>query len=243
MDTISAAPRTFVLVHGAFHGGWCWDDVAQRLRAAGHRVLAPTLAGLAERAHLATQEVNLTTHILEIADLLKREDLSDVILCGHSYGGLVVTGAAERVPPGTIGTLVYLDAIVPRNGLALIDYFPPVPEGASGARVLPDLSTGLIPAPEASDFGLPPALQETVAKRLTPQPLGTFTEPLHLTGMADESTRRVFVLCTGPSSLPSLAAVANELRGTPGWRVEVLGCAHDAMIEDPDAVATILLRT
>lgn len=108
----------FVLVHGAWHGGWCWKRVARILRAKGHEVYTPSLTGLAERSHLVNRNVNLETHILDIVNLLQWEELSDVVLCGHSYGGQVITGAADR-SADRIGALVYLDAFVPENGQCL----------------------------------------------------------------------------------------------------------------------------
>ena len=115
---------TFVLVHGAWHGGWCWREVAGRLQSAGHRVFAPTLTGLADRSHLLTRETGLETHILDIVNLLEWEGLDDAVLCGHSYGGMVVTGAADRAA-GRLRALVYLDAFVPADGQSLSDMAPP----------------------------------------------------------------------------------------------------------------------
>ncbi len=111
----------FVLVHGAWHGGWCWEAGWRViLRAKGHEVYTPSLTGLAERSHLVNRNVNLETHILDIVNLLQWEELSDVGLCGHSYGGQVITGAADR-SADRIGALVYLDAFVPENGQCLLD--------------------------------------------------------------------------------------------------------------------------
>src|SRR5512147_74848 len=109
------APRTYVLVHGAWHGGWCWRRVADRLAAAGQRVFCPTLTGLGERAHLLTRQVNLSTHIADVVGLLEAEELSDVVLCGHSYGGMVITGVAARAK-SRLRQLVYLDSAVIEDG-------------------------------------------------------------------------------------------------------------------------------
>src|SRR3954452_4236427 len=109
---------TFVLVHGAWHGGWCWKRLTPLLRAAGHEVVVPTLTGLGERSHLLTPEVGLDTHIRDITAVLKYEDLHNVVLIGHSYGGMVIAGVAEEVPE-RIAQLVYLDAFLPDNGKAL----------------------------------------------------------------------------------------------------------------------------
>jgi pimeloyl-ACP methyl ester carboxylesterase len=127
--TLRAAPTTFVLVHGAWHGGWCWKKVTPLLRAAGHEVFAPTLTGLGERSHLLTRDVGLDTHITDIEQVLEYEDLRNVVLVGHSYAGMVITGVGDRAAD-RIGQLVYVDAFLPEHGKALTDYslraFPPI---------------------------------------------------------------------------------------------------------------------
>src|SRR4051812_20687830 len=115
---------TFVLVHGAWHGAWCWNRVRRQLQAKGHEVFTPTLTGLAERSHLLSREIDLKTHVTDVTSLLQWEDLSDVVLCGHSYGGSVISGAAARAGD-RIGALVYLDAFVPRDGESVHDMLPP----------------------------------------------------------------------------------------------------------------------
>ncbi len=115
---------TYVLVHGACHGGWCWRRVAELLRAAGHEVFAPTLTGLGDRAHLAHRGIDLDTHIQDVAAVLTYEELREVVLVGHSYAGLVITGVAERAA-NRLAQLVYLDAAVPRDGEAGLDLFAP----------------------------------------------------------------------------------------------------------------------
>ena len=114
---------TFVLVHGAWHGGWCYKRVARLLRQAGHDVYTPTLTGLGERAHLMNRAIALDTHVQDIVGVIRCEELSDVVLCGHSYGGMVITGVAEQMA-AKIRSLVYLDAFVPENGKCLFDYLP-----------------------------------------------------------------------------------------------------------------------
>src|SRR5713101_2147973 len=111
----TGTPKTFVLVHGAWHGGWCWRRVSDRLRKAGHQVFTPTLTGLGERSHLARPDIGIDTHIEDVAKVFELEDLNDVILVGHSYGGMIITGAAEKVVD-RLRHLVYLDAMVPQDG-------------------------------------------------------------------------------------------------------------------------------
>ena len=114
------ARKTFVLVHGAWHGGWCWRRVADLLQARGHKVFAPTLTGLGERSHLLDAKVDLTMHVTDIVNLIKWERLNDIVLVGHSYGGMVITGVAERTG-FSISSIVYLDAFVPENGQSVLD--------------------------------------------------------------------------------------------------------------------------
>lgn len=233
---------TFVLIHGAFHGGWCWEPVASRLRALGHRVLAPSLTGLADRSHLASFDVNLSTHIQDVVNLLRWEGLTDVTLCGHSYGGMVIAGAAEQAAADTIRSLVFLDALIPRDGLALVDYLAPADSDAASPSLEIDAATGLIAPPPAAAFVSRDSDREWLEARLTPQPLGTFTEKLSLAGAFERVERKTFILCTGESGLPSLRHQADALRGQPRWQIQEMDCKHDAMIEDPDRVAQLLLE-
>src|SRR5271157_4298241 len=130
----------FVLVHGAWHGSWCWKRVRRLLQAKGHDVFTPTLTGVADRSHLMSREVNLETHILDVVNLIRWEELSDIVLCGHSYGGAVVTGAADRVPD-RIRSLVYLDAFVPENGENVVQHAPfEGDQVVDGWKVLPILA-------------------------------------------------------------------------------------------------------
>ena len=141
---------TYVLVHGAWHGGWCWKKVAPLLRHAGHEVFIPTLTGLGERAHLLTPEVDLTTHVQDIVGVLTYEDLQEVILVGHSYGGMVISGVAQQAAL-RLSHLVYLDAFVPENGRCLLDYA--VPERAARMRAEGE-RTGFVTPPPMSLWGL-----------------------------------------------------------------------------------------
>ena len=124
---------TFVLVHGAWHGGWCWQRVADRLRRGGHVVFTPTLTGLGERSHLLRDGIDLKTHITDVVNVMKWEDLSDVVLCGHSYGGFVISGVAEQMAPA-ISSIVFLDAFVPRNGECVLDLTGPAVQDGSPQR-------------------------------------------------------------------------------------------------------------
>src|SRR5262249_44459260 len=169
----------FVLVHGGWHGGWCWRRVAPPLRAAGHAVYTPTLTGLGERAHLATPATGLDTHIRDVLGVLAYEDLRDVILVGHSMAGMVVTGVAERAPD-RLAHLVYLDATVPRDGESDLDCHPELrgdrpaafeARAGSDGRLAPRLRPHLFGIDSAADSAWVNGL-------LTPHPIKAFTDPL-----------------------------------------------------------------
>lgn len=233
-------PGIYVLVHGGGHGGWCWKRVAQILRAAGHDVYCPTLAGLADRAHLLTDQLDLDTHVREIAGLLEFEDLRDVVLVGHSYAGMVITGAADR-SIDRIARLVYLDAAIPLDGEALVDVSPGLLSVGGATRVIDGVELGLFPGAAANlVYGLTGCADEAWAiERLTPHPWKTMLCPLSLTNaQALAAVPRTIVNCT------------SSLRGRPPairWRwsasddVLELDTGHDLMLTEPLAVAQILL--
>jgi pimeloyl-ACP methyl ester carboxylesterase len=222
---------TFVLVHGAWHGGWCWSDVATELRAAGHGVLAPTLSGVAERSRLAPH-TDLSLHVEELAGLLYFADVREVVLVGHSYGGMVVSGAAAR-SGARIARLVYLDAFVPDDGQSLFDLLRP------GRREHYESSAqdGLIPSPPPEDFGVVERA-DWLSDRLTPQPLRTFSEPLELP--SQPPVRRAYVRCTQGPLTASFAGFAQRFRDTAGWDVVDFESGHDAMIIRPTDLAALL---
>lgn len=178
---------TFVIVHGAFGGGWEWTPVAQALRQSGHEVYTPTLSGMGERSHLGLR-VGLTTHVEDIVAVLEFEDLHNVVLCGASYGGMAVSAAAGQFPE-RISLVVYIDALIPRDGESGLDLLPPGfgetvradPDGDGWVRVPPAIlpPEGLIPEEERAHY----------VARLRPQPIATFTEPLRLTGALDRLPR------------------------------------------------------
>jgi pimeloyl-ACP methyl ester carboxylesterase len=238
---------TFVLVHGAWHGGWCYRDTAKALRAAGHDVFTPTLTGVGERAHQASEHITLETHIRDVVGCLQAEELSDVILCGHSYGGMVITGVADRLPQ-KIRTLVYLDAFVPEHGESLIGLLPvalgaEVAAGFLGAfrgTALEGHSGLMAPIP-AEAFNIKIENRPWVERRCVAQALATFEMPALLTGAGAAVTDRVYILADGwdPSPFRHFAA---KVEGQPGWRVRKIPCSHDVMVDEPKALADELLR-
>jgi pimeloyl-ACP methyl ester carboxylesterase len=184
---------TFVLVHGAWHGAWCWNRVRRALQAQGHEVFTPTLTGLAERSHLLSRDVDLATHIDDVANVLQWEDLSDVVLCGHSYGGCVISGVADHAPE-RLSALVYLDAFVLQDGQSLFDVLPPEAREGQLQRTREVGEGWRIPPIPAEVFNVNAADRAWVDSRCTPQPLATFQQPLRLTGgqPAVESTSYIF---------------------------------------------------
>jgi pimeloyl-ACP methyl ester carboxylesterase len=227
----------FVLVHGAFHGGWCWRPVAQRLRAAGSDVWAPTLTGLGERAHLLSPSTNLSAFIEEIARLLDWEKLSQVVLVGHSFGGLVASGVADRRPE-RIGRLVLLDGLVAESGECALDLLD-----AATASERRRAAEGLTaPPPDPRAFGV--ACPETAAwmrRRMTPHPLAALSEPLHLAAPPGAGRPCSYIRCVEPA-YPAMRKSHARAAERRDWRMHTLAACHEAMITDPDAVADLLLR-
>jgi pimeloyl-ACP methyl ester carboxylesterase len=232
---------TYVLVHGGGHGGWCYKMVADRLRAKGHDVRTPTLTGLGDRKHLVNADIDLDTHITDIVNLLFYEDLTDVILVGHSYGGMVITGVGDRAAD-RIRELVYLDAAHPRDGESLrvtapaqIEPLYPHAQIVNGAEMVMFPQPGM-----AAFFGITnPEDAAWTEARLTPHPWKTYAQPLELRN-GDTTFRlpRTNTNCT-----PSLAnspdeARARQLEGDRNFEIDT---GHDLMITEPDKVAEILL--
>ena len=185
---------TFVLVHGAWHGGWCYKRVARLLRQAGHDVYTPTLTGLGERAHLMNRTIDLDTHVQDVVGVIRCEELSDVVLCGHSYGGMVIAGVAEQIA-AKIRSLVYLDAFVPENGKSLFDYLPAEQSGQMRDRRLAE-RRGL--QGHAHSGGCVRGQRHGrrwVDAMCVKQPLATFEQKLAVSGR--QVPKRVYMLAAG----------------------------------------------
>lgn len=229
---------TFVLVHGAFHGGWCWQRLTPHLLAAGHAVYTPTLTGLGDRSHLLSPTINLTCHIQDIVNLILYEDLEDVILVGHSYAGMVIPGVADQCA-SRISRLVYLDAGVPENGEAAIDQWldsswlvlPEIPGSPEGWYMLP-------PPPEA--MGVTDEDDAAwLAARMVSHPIRTHTEKLFLANKAAEEIPRTYILCSVNS--PDLVKAVNRVRNHQFGQVLELETGHDAMVTAPKDLADLML--
>jgi pimeloyl-ACP methyl ester carboxylesterase len=231
---------TYVLVHGAWHGGWCWRLVRPLLRQAGHEVFAPSLTGLGERKHLARRDIDLETHIEDIVSLLEMEDLRDVLLVGHSYGGMVVTGAADRAH-ARIKRLVYLDAFVPENGKCTLDYV--VPERAARMREEGE-RLGDVTPPPLSLWGHTENSEHIgfIKPREVRHPYRTMTQKIVLRNEAALARlSRTFVYCSSPAT-GSFDQFAAKYRNDPAWKFFELKTGHDAMILMPERVAELLQK-
>lgn len=236
---------TFVLVHGAWHGGWCWRAVAQRLLATGARVHMPTLTGLGERAHLHEPVPGLYTHIDDVAGLIETEELEDVVLVGHSYAGMVITGVADRLA-GRVRHLVYLDAAVPRDGDDFISQHPGLDQAAATQRrqALTDLAdgTGWLPPYPPDVMGVTdPATAAWLRRRLRPHPLRSWLEPLRMTHSGGAMIPRTYVLATDPpTEAMGYPLHGAQARDNAEWHYREIACGHNMMVIDPAATSEIL---
>jgi pimeloyl-ACP methyl ester carboxylesterase len=245
------AKATFVLVHPAWFGGWCWGKVKQLLRDRGHDVHAPTLTGLGERAHLANPGVGLATHIEDVVNVLEFEDLQKVVLVGNSSAGMVIAGVADRVP-GRLAQLVYLDAFVPENGESLVDLVAPERRLAMENLVETEGEGWLLPrfAP------LPPEkilrdiwgvtsendLRWTLP-RLRATPFRHFTDPLELTRPSATDMGRVFIRCRQfqPGKHPAFDRHLEMARQASGWRAQELETPHLPYVTHPAELVEVLV--
>lgn len=207
------------------------------LRAAGHEVYTPTLTGLGERAHLESPAVNLDTHIADVVNLIEAEELSEIVLVGHSYGGMVVTGVADRLA-SRLRRVVYLDAFLPESGKCLLDYLHTDRRAVieQGAR------DGFVDPLPMKIFGVTdPQDVAWVSRHETRQSYRTFAQPLNLAGNGGANLPRTFVYCSNPPT-GSFDQFAARLRTDPAWKFHELKTGHDCMITDPQGVIGILLE-
>jgi len=226
---------TFVLVHGAWHGSWCWRRVARLLARNGHYVVAPTLTGVCERSHLLTPDIDLDTHILDIVNEMKWQGLDNVVLVGHSYGGMVISGVAEKMEK-SISSFVMLDAFMPEDGQAVVDLLsPPVrdallPAGHADPTTLPSRSAAIFHVNERD--------RAWVDAQCTPQPAKTFFQPLTLTGARERIAKKAYIRATTyPSQSFDFGLATARARG---WRTYEVACGHDVMLDMPERLAEIL---
>ena len=226
---------TFVLVHGAWHGSWCWKRVRQNLRHAGHQVFTPTLTGLGERSHLNSAGVNLSTHIADVVNLLRWEDLSDVIL----YGGNVISGVADQVP-GRIRRLVYLDAFVPEDGECVFDLHPP--ELAQRIRLHAHTAGAgwSVPPIPAERFNVNLRDAAWVNAQCTSQSIASFEERIRLSRLPSYTHDATHILATGWDNSPFRAA--HDRAKAKGWETRTVNCGHEVMLDLPGELTDLLLE-
>ena len=232
------ASKTFVLVHGAWHGGWCWRRVADLLERQGHKVFTPTLTGLGERSHLMSKDIRLATHVTDVVNHIKWEGLEGVVLCGHSYGGMVVSGVAEQMAD-KISSIVFLDAFVPQNGEALSDL--------TGAATLDLLRAATqrgdigIPARSAASFNVNEKDRAWVDALCVPQPINTFLDKTTLSGARERIAKKSYIRALNNAN-PGFDKAMARAKTDPSWRIYEVACGHDVMVDMPERLAEILVE-
>lgn len=235
----SARPKTYVLVHGAWHGGWCWEKVAQSLRDHGHTVTTPTCPGLGEQAHLLSKDISLTTFITSITNHILYQGLQNVVLVGSGFAGVVISGVADRIPQ-LIDRLVFVDAMVLPSGMSV---FEAQPAAITRKRMEQVRTVGkgvAIPAPPFDGYGMVDTQTAAwVSRRLTPHPVGTYEEKLQLVNPLGNGRPRIYIDCTASPFAP-LIEVKKQLRGQDGWTWVELDSHHDPMISEPAALSGLL---
>ena len=231
--------KTFVLVHGAFHGGWCWRRVSDMLEKKGHKVFAPTLTGLGACSHLMSKDVNITTHVTDIANLIRWENLSDVVLVGHSYGGLIISGVAEQLSD-KLASIVFLDAFLPDNGDTLVDKASPQFQQVIAAALARG-DVGL-KAPPATAFGVNEKDRAWVESKCTPHPMGTFLEKAVYTGGRDKVAKKTYIRAAKYPQ-PAFDQALAECKADKSWRTfEATESGHDVMVDAPQWLVDVLLQ-
>ena len=225
-NTTRCAPASFILVHGATGGGWDWKKVAEALQANGHQVFRPTLTGLGDRLHLARPEVNLTTHISDIENLIRFEGLQNVVLVGHSYGGMVVSGVLHKMPE-RLAAIVYLDAMVPEDGMSALDVTQ------SDQAQMP-VEKGLIYFPWLQGANIFP--------RDVPHPLASFTEPIIMNNPAAANIHGVYVGFRDPVTQELLPFVASSKQRAEKnhWLICELASDHNPQRHMPTRLAQLI---
>lgn len=233
------ARKTFVLVHGAWHGGWCWRRVADLLQAKGPKVFTPTLTGVADRSHLMSKDITLDTHIADIVNLFEWERIADACLVPHSYGGWPCSGALEQIGD-RVSSIVWLDAFKPENGQRGIDFS----SGFSRIAMEESLAKGEPgrKGPPSSAFMVNERDQAWIDSLLTPQPNGPAMQPIRLSGARERVKKKTYIRATRYPQESFDKALA-ECKADPTWRTYVTDDAgHDVMIDAPEWLTEILLE-
>jgi pimeloyl-ACP methyl ester carboxylesterase len=221
---------TFVLVPGAWHGAWCYRRVADLLMAKGHKVHVLTLTGLGDRVHLASDAVNMDTHIADIVNFVKWEDLNNFVLVGHSYGGLPITGAADQIGD-KVSSIVYLDAFIPEDGQSMVDIVKrPVP------------ATGSAPPFPAKAFKINEKDEAYVNAKMTPQPVNTYAQKIKVAGAYKKVAKKAYVRSLQFNN-PAFQVIYEALKQDAAWKTYTVDCGHDMMLDKPEEIAGILEKS
>jgi pimeloyl-ACP methyl ester carboxylesterase len=236
---MNTTPAPFVLVAGSGHGGWTWQKVAALLTQRGHRVYAPSLTGLADRSHLMSGDITLHTHVQDIVNLFRWEELRGAVLVAHSYAGWVASAAAEAIED-RLAAIAFVDAFLPENGQRGFDLL----NEAQKAAVQKAQARGEVSRPGPTSTALKVQREEDARwldGKVTPQPIGVSMQPVALTGARDRVARKLYVR-TPLFPQPLFDAALERCRATPGWETAVMNdCGHDPMIDAPQALAPLLL--
>ncbi|WPQ63492.1 alpha/beta fold hydrolase [Chitinophaga sancti] len=232
--------QTFVLVHGAWHGGWCWKEVAKELQAQGAEVYTPTLSGLGEHQNVLDTSINLETHIQDIVNFINMQDLHDVILVGHSYAGAVIAGVADRIP-ARLKKLIFLDAMLIENGKSALTSQPS--NLSDNVRAATASSHGLsVPVWSPEVFGVTdPAQIKWVSERLTPQPFRSFDQTLSLKHVYGNHLPLIYIACIKPQ-MAQLKVFGDKTKSSKDWSYYELPTGHDAMITMPKELTALLYK-
>ncbi|WPV67926.1 alpha/beta hydrolase family protein [Chitinophaga sp. LS1] len=232
--------QTFVLVHGAWHGGWCWKEVAKELQAQGAEVYTPTLSGLGEHQNVLDTNINLETHIQDIVNFINMQDLHDVILVGHSYAGAVIAGVADRIP-ARLKKLIFLDAMLIENGKSALTSQPA--NLSDNVRAATASSQGLsVPVWSPEVFGVTdPAQIKWVSDRLTPQPFRSFDQTLSLKHVYGNHLPLTYIACIKPQ-MAQLKVFGDKTKSSKDWSYYELPTGHDAMITMPKELTALLYK-
>ncbi len=225
-----------VLVHGAWQGAWCWQRVLPALWSAGHRAFAVDLTGLGARRHLFRPDIGLADHVEDLVQTLEAEELQHVVLVGHSYGGMVITGTAERCF-GRLSALVYLDAVVPLPGESWSSTHSPATQADRRAQIA---AHGALAPPDPAVFGLAGGDRDWIARRQVPQPGGCYDASLSFDVDRWQRLPRHFIDCHAPA-LPTIDGSRARARCQPGWQLHRLATGHDPMISMPAELAQVLI--
>jgi pimeloyl-ACP methyl ester carboxylesterase len=232
-------PKTFVLVHGAWHGGWCWRRVADLLEKQGHKVFTPTLTGVGERSHLMSKDINLDTHITDIVNVFKWENLNDICLVVHSYGGWPGSGALEQIGD-RVSAIVWLDAFKPENGQRGFDFASEFSRKALLAAV--EKGEPGRPAPTAEAFHVNEKDRAWVDSKTTPQPNGVALQPIKLTGAREKVAKKTYIRAAKYPQ-PAFDQALAECKADKSWRTfEATNSGHDVMVDAPQWLVDVLLQ-